>query len=204
MRSANFYIITTILFLLIFLLPTSASAFPKYKVALLPIINTENIKTTEISDLIQYKIHRKLRFPFYEFIPNTEITDAMKVLPIKNGSIIPNQSNLAFLSKTLSADIILVVEINKARISLQNPFSLWNDETIETTDVLLTCYAYSTKDNQYSLFKAGQSNSSSLSSNSGLLHATEPIIDELLKKLPFSTIPSSISTEVKPSTPIIP
>lgn len=201
MSSIKLYINIIMFFLLIFALPHSVSAFPKYKVAVLPIINTENLKTTEVSDLIQHKIQRKLRFPFYEFIPNEEMIAALKTLTIKNGSIIPSQNNLSALSQTLSADIVLVVEISKARIDLQNHFSSWNDfdETIETTDVLLKCYAYSTQDNQYYLMKAAKYNSAPVSTNSGLLHATDPVIDELLKKLPFTTIPGSISTEQKTS-----
>lgn len=179
------------LFLCIFALPNSASAFPQYKVALLPIINTATINNTEISDLILYKTHRKLRFPFYEFIPNTEITDAVKGLTIKNSYSKPDQNTLSSLSQTLSADMVLVVEIVRARADLRNSFSLWraNDETIETVDVLLKCYAYSVKDNKYYTMKATKFNTAPLNINSGLLHATEETMDELLKKLPFETIP---------------
>lgn len=204
MRSAKSSITTIILFLFVLALPTSVFAFPKYNVALLPIMNTENVTITEIPDLIQYQLHRKLRFPFYEFIPDTEISAAIKTLPSKNGAIIPNQSNLSLLSKTLSADIVLVVEIDKARIRLETTHSLWDDRTIQTTDVLLKCYAYSAADHQYYFIKAAKYNSELLSSTSGLLAATEPVIDELLKKLPFPTIPSSISSEVKTAAPIIP
>lgn len=202
MHSVKFYLTTIILFLFFLISPTSVSAFPTYKVALLPILNTENITSTEIPDLIQYKLHRKLRFPFYEFIPDDGITRVLQTLPTKNGSIIPSKDNLSFLSQTLSADIVLCVEINKARIHQDHYFSLWDDKTIETTDILLKFYAYSSADNQYYLLKAAKFNSAPLSANSGLLHATTPVIDDLLKKLPFSTIPSSVSTELK--TPIIP
>ena len=204
MHSAKFYLTTIILFLLILVSPTSASAFPTYKVALLPIMNIENIRATEIPDLIEYKLHRKLRFPFYEFIPDAEIARALQTLPTKSGYIIPNKDNLSLFAQTLSADIVLVVEINKARIRQENSFSFWDDETIETTDVLLKCYAYSSADNQYYLLKAASFDSAALSANSGLLRATTPVIDELLKKLPFSTIPSSVSTELKPPIPIAP
>lgn len=206
MRSVKLYMSMLILLVLIFSLPHSVSAFSKYKVAVLPIINTENVKTTEISDLIQYKIQRKLRFPFYEFIPDTEIAAALKTLIIRNGTILPDKNNLSFLSQALSADIVLVVEIKRARVDLQNHFSLWDrsDETIETTDVLLKCYAYSAMDNQYYSMKAEKYNSEPVSTNSGLLPAITSVIDELLKKIPFTTIPSSISTELKTSKPIIP
>lgn len=206
MRSAKLYMSILILFLLVFSLPNSVSAFPKYKVAVLPIINTENLKTTEISDLIQYKIQRKLRFPFYEFIPDTEISDALKTLTVKNGKLIPDKNNLSFLSQALSADIVLVVEITKARIDLQNHFSFWNDfdETIETTDILLKSYAYSAQDNKYYFIKARKYNSAPVSTNSGLRSATDPVIDDLLKKLPFATIPDSISHDLKTSEPTIP
>ena len=77
MPFTKFYLAPIIFFLLLLVSPPSASAFPIYKVALLPIMNTENITSSEIPDLIQYKLHRKLRFPFYEFIPDTDIVAAL-------------------------------------------------------------------------------------------------------------------------------
>ena len=193
MRSVRLYLTIMILFLVILALPSSASAFPHYKVAVLPTINTADLKNTEISNLIEHKIHRKLRFPFYEIIPNIEIAYAIKALTTKNDSIIPNQITLALLSQTLSADIVLVPEIIRARADLHHFSSVWgnDDETIETTDVFLRCYAYSTKDNKYYIIKAEKYNSTLLNLTSGLLTATSQVIDELLKKLPFETIPTT-------------
>lgn len=197
MRSIKLYLTLVILFLFVFALPNSASAFPKYKVALLPVINTAQVNNAEVSNLIQYKIHRKLRFPFYEFIPDTEITSAVTILNTKNGYIVPDQNNLSLLSQTLSADIVLVVEIVRARADLQHSFSWWDEdeETIETTDVLLKYYAYSVKDNKYYENKAAKFNSAPLNVNSGLIYAVDMVIDDLLKKIPFKTIPDPVSPE---------
>lgn len=195
MRPINSYLTSVLLLLFIFAVPNSALAFPHYKVALLPTINTADLKATDLADLIQHKIHRKLRFPFYEFLSDIEIANAQTILPLKNGSILPTQPNLMLISQQLAADIVLVPEVVRGGVHVQHHFSFWNDETIETTDVLIKCYVYSTKDNQYYVAKAGKYNSAPLQANSGVLNATDPIIDELLKKLPFETIPPAVLTQ---------
>ena len=185
------------LLLFIFALPNSVFAFPKYKVALLPIINTANLKDTEVSDLIEHKIHRKLRFPFYEFIPSSEIDGLLKTVNTQNKLISPDQKTLSFVSQTLSADIVLAVEVVRARADQQYTFSTWdeNDQTIETIDVLLKYYAYSARDNQYYVIKAAKYTSEQLNFNSGLLYAVHTVTDDLLQKSPFKTIPESAFAE---------
>lgn len=195
MRSINRYSALTILFFFLLALPNSAFAFTKYKVALLPIINTANVKDAEVLDLLQYKIHRKLRFPFYEFIPDTEVTSGVKLLTMKKGHLVPDQHNLSFAAQSLSADIVVAVEVVRGQAELRNSFSFSRDdegETIEDIDVLLKTYVYSAKDNQYYIIKAAKFDSAPLSINSGLLHAAGDVMDELLKKFPFETIPKSI------------
>jgi|GEM_PF-5884969 len=199
MRFLKFYLLLVIFFLVILTLPNSVSAFPKYKVTLLPIINTANIENTEAMRLIEYKIHRKLRFPFYEFIPDTEIASAISVAATSNTLRFSEQSNLSLIAKPLSADIMLAAEIVKARSDLQHSFFLWNnnDETIENIHVLLIIYAYSVQDNKFYVMKAEKCTTVPLNANSGLLSAIDEVMDELLKKLPFTTIPSSTFLEEK-------
>lgn len=120
MRSVKLHLILITLFLFILALPNSVSAFPKYRVAILPIIKVEDSKNIELSSLIQYKIHRKLRFPFYQFISDSEVNSAIKTLSNQNGYMIPNQINLSVVSQTLSADIVLVAEIVRARADLKD------------------------------------------------------------------------------------
>lgn len=184
------YLMRILLLLFLLTVPTSASAFPQYKVALLPVINTADLKTTEVADLLQHKVHRKLRFPFYEFVADTEITQALTALPTKNGALLPTQANLALISQQLSADIVVVTEVVRAGVQVHHHFSLWNDETFETSDVLLKCYTYSNTDHQYYVVTAGKYNSAPSYGNSGVLAATAPLVDELVKKIPFATIPS--------------
>ena len=197
MRYTKLYLTLVMFFLFFFALPNSVFAFPKYKVALLPIINTANLKTTEVSDLITYKIHRKLRFPFYEFIPNSEVNRLLQTVSTQNQLISPDQKTLSFLSQTLSADIVIAVEVVRARADQQYTFSSWdeNDQTIETINVLLKYYAYSAKDNQYYFIKAAKYTSEQLNFNSGLLYAVQTVTDELLQKSPFKTIPESVLTK---------
>jgi len=155
----------------------------------LPVINTANLKDPQISNLLQHKIHRKLRFPFYEFLPDEEISSALKTSTGATTVMVPNQKNLALLSQTLPADIVLAVEIVEAHDDLQNTFAFRaDDKTIETTEVILRCYAYSAKDNHYFILKAERFNSVELSTTSDLFSAADIVSDELMQKIPFPTI----------------
>ena len=194
MRFLKFQLPLLMLFLLVLALPNSVFAFPQYKVALLPTLNTANLNTTEVSKLIEYKIHRKLRFPFYEFIPATESATALKMVTTKHNLPIVDQGSLTLMSESLSADIVLIAEVIRAQSHLQNSFSLWHvsDDTIETIDVQLKLYAYSAKDDKYYIVKAQKYSSAPATANHTLQSTVDEAMDELLKQLPFETIPRSI------------
>lgn len=194
MRFLKFQLPLLMLFLLVLALPNSVFAFPQYKVALLPTLNTANLNTTEVSKVIEYKIHRKLRFPFYEFIPATESATALKMVTTKHNLPIVDQGSLTLMSESLSADIVLIAEVIQAQSHLQNSFSFWHvsDDTIETIDVQLKLYAYSAKGDKYYMVKAEKYSSAPVTVNHTLQSTIDEAMDELLKQLPFETIPQNI------------
>jgi hypothetical protein len=175
------------------LYPLPSSAFKTYHVAIVPLINTANCKDTEVLQLIHTKVSDKFKFPFYEIIPTKVVTEALQ--ENKTMGKVTDIAKMKELSKNLSADIIVVIELVQAQSTTITPSLLsLNDDTYVDTKVLLKCYTYSAGDDKYLSLKASNSGIEPLSVDTNLYSYTEKAIDQLLAKLPYKRVPDDAIT----------
>jgi phenolic acid decarboxylase len=173
--------------------PLPSFAFKTYHVAIVPLINTANCKDQEVLQLIHTKVSDKFKFPFYEIIPTEAVTTALQ----KNTTTekVTDTAPLKELSKKLSADIIVVVELVQAQSTTITP-SIWslNDDTYVDTNVLLKCYTYSASNDKYLSLKASNSGIEPMTVDTNLYNSVGKAMDQIIAKLPYKRVPNDAIT----------
>ena len=178
----------------VFLMPLPTFAFKTYHVAVLPLINSAHCSDQEVLQLVQTKINDKFKYPFYEKIPLSSLSvDMQKNISEKTKT----KANMIQLADTLSADIVIAVELVRTDSVVVHPFT-WSfsndDNTYVDTNVLLKCYTYSAVDDRYVSFKASTYGIEPMTADTDLYHAVEKTMDQLTSKLPYKRVPQDAVT----------
>jgi len=176
------------------LFPLPALAFKTNHVAIVPLINTANCKDKEVLQLIHTKVSDKFKFPFYEIIPTEAANTALQENMTREK--VTDKTLMKELSKKLSADIIIVVELVQAQSATITP-SVWslNDDTYVDTNVLLKCYTYSASEDKYLSLKASDSGIEPMRIDRTLYNSVEKTMDQIIAKLPYKRVPNDAITE---------
>ena len=181
------------LFLFVFFLPIicfSTQAFEPLEVVILPTYNTDKyFKDQETIDKMEYKLKRHFRYPYYELVTPENIKNAILALDPSLKNTNPcDQTFLKNVADKTCADIVVILHIKRA-YSCTYSIGIFNPEDIQETSVELYCYIYSVKDNYYNNFKKVLNKKDFPTVHSGLDEVLPDLTDELIKKLPYKTIP---------------
>ncbi|MDL2280843.1 hypothetical protein LJC10_03170 [Selenomonadales bacterium OttesenSCG-928-I06] len=184
-----------ILFVFAFCLPimvSSICAFQPTSVVILPTYNTDKyFQDEEIISAMEYKLKRHFRYPFYELVTPENINNAMNSLDYNLKEKNPyDREYLKGISEKTCADIVVILHLKKA-YSYTYIRGIRNPEYIQDTYVELYCYIYNDKDNYYNKFHTGKNTTDWPNIHSGLDYVLPELTDELVKKLPYKTIPDT-------------
>lgn len=187
----KFFILAFLVQLYNFLTPLPALAYNTCHVAVLPLVNTANCQDEEILAMVQNKVKNKFKFPFYEILPPAAMPATMDQAAAKQ---LKDKAAMKILAGDLSADIIVGIELVQAQSFTITP-SVWrfyddNDDTYLDTRVLVKCYTYSAKNEQYASFKASQSGLEPMRVDTSLYNAVAQAMDQLMTKLPYKRVPA--------------
>ena len=192
MRYTKIYLFLILLQLYALLVPIPALAYKTYAVAIIPIVNTAQLKDTEVLHLINTKTRNKFKFPFYEIIPSETVTAAIKETTTDNEPI-TTKDTMKKLSTNLSADIIIAVELVKGKSTIIEPspwsFYYYDRDTYVDTDVRIRCYTYSTVNDNYLSLEASESGKERLSVDTSVYRSAERLMNQLTSKLPYERVP---------------
>ncbi len=171
----------------LFFFPGQAAALESVKVVVLPLEDTAAYHLPEVDALVKNRLQDHFRFPFYEkkmLAPaDVQRTGGEKMLTLES---------MAALAKTQQADLVIGVELVRARSELKNSaFGLWNDgSNLMQTDVEVAIYTYAQSDGKYQSWRERLSKEEELSVNSGVKAAVETLLEKLLHRLPYKRIPA--------------
>ena len=184
-----------ILFVFAFCLPIMVSsiyAFQPTSVVILPTYNTDKyFQDAEIINNMEYKLKRHFRYPYYELVTPENIKSAITSLDPELKDINPCEQNfLKGIADKTCAEIVVILHLKKA-YSYTYLVGIFNPDYIQDTYVELYCYIYNDKDNYYNKFKIVKNTKDYPNVHSGLDYVLPELTDELVKKLPYKTIPGS-------------
>ena len=193
------FFLKTVLFLCLLQLvgvisPLSAWALPSYKVALLPAMDTAKYQEPAVLKLMDEKIAVKFKYPYYDRLPNNEVQAAIQNMIFEKAASLYNEESMRSLSQTLSADIIIAVELAKARcININSPFYV--DNSYVDMDISVNAYIYSRKDNHYFTLTFGESGVKRMSIDTSVYHAVNRLMDKVNVALPYERIPKEFQKQ---------
>lgn len=170
-----------------------AAAITPLNVAVLPVINTANYRYAEDVQVIQNTIKKPFKYPYYTLMPSATVEKAYKELLVQNKGVrLSDEKAMAELANTLSADIVVAVELSKFRMDRITSFWLDRDTYVES-DIVLKCYAYSAQSKKYDVIKAVKADREYESVNSNADVAFKDLTEEILVKLPYKRIPTNVT-----------
>lgn len=179
-----------LLFLLFFIsnIPLPSSAITPLKVAVLPVINTVNYRYQNDLQLIQSSMKKPFKYPYYTLIEPDLVEQVCQNYVTENkGDRLHGKNALTDISSKLSADLVIVTEISKCKMTRLHSF--WHDETYIDIDIALTCYAYSTGSKKYDVIRVVKSTREPESLNTNTDIIFKELSEEILVKLPYKRIP---------------
>ncbi len=173
-------------------LPAAAAITP-LNVAVLPVINTAHYRYAEDIEVIQNTIKKPFKYPYYTLIPSAVVEKAYKEFLVQNKGVrLSDEKAMAELANTLSADIVVAVELSKFRMDRITSFWL-DDDTYVESDIVLKCYAYSALSKKYDVIKAVKSEREYESINTNADVVFKDLTEEILVKLPYKRIPTNVT-----------
>lgn len=182
------------IFLFLALLCFSAAlpvfAIEPFNVAVLPPINTAGFNDPDSMQIIQNTIKKPFKYPYYSLLPQADVQNAAKTYLTENRSRhLTNENSLAAIANKLSADIVVVVELSRAKQIRLSSFRL--DDNYVESDVALTCYAYSALTKKYDVLKVKKWETEPESVDTAMSVILKELTEELLIKLPYKRIPQA-------------
>lgn len=175
-----------------FIAAPSALAFPAYQTAILPSLDTANYQEPAVLKLMDEKIATNFKFPYYERIEKKQITGAIEKITIK--TVHYNEETLRQLSKLLSADIVVGVELVHAQCYvISSPFYV--DTSYADQNVEVKAYLYSAMDNRYQTFTFSESGIKPVTVDISVEKSVERLLNTLNEKLPYQRIPNKPKAE---------
>ena len=164
------------IFLALFIIPwvmlinlPSAQAYESTKIVLPAVSDKSGYNSPELNAALLTKLRSQFRFPKYETLLTATLTGAT------------DRTTLEKITTVNDAEGAATVEISFLRNRIIN--SLFNEETYEETDLVLTLTYFDKKTGQYGQFKANRYSSQVLSVSSGPLPLAVEALEELLNHL---------------------
>ncbi|SDE25195.1 hypothetical protein [Sporomusa acidovorans] len=165
-------------------------AIEPFNVAVLPPVNTAGFNDPASMQIIQSTIKKPFKYPYYSLMPQDAVQNAAKAYLAENKSLhLTNEKSLTAIANKLSADIVVVVELSRAKQTRFSSFRL--DDTYVESDVALTCYAYSALTKKYDVLKVKKWETEPESVDTAMSVILKELTEELLVKLPYKRIPQA-------------
>jgi hypothetical protein len=191
----KFFAVVSLICLLVFIFVSlgagisSATGITALNVAILPPVNTDKYADAKVIGIIQAKIARHFRYPYYEVLAPDKVCNAVSLLgsASEGKQKYYDEEFMRSVSQKLSADIVVVAELARVR-SYMYTRRLGGD-TYEKTEVVLHCYTYSVKDGKYNKVTVRSYNFDTVGVFSGLNTIVPDLTDKMLEKIPYRTIP---------------
>ena len=187
-----------LLLLLVLFTTTPAFAIEPIQTLILPLVDTAGLSDAATTQIIHDTLKQPFKYPYYSLQPATAGQQAAKAyIPANKTARLTDEQSLSKIAKDLSADLVIVVELQKFR--LNRSFSFWQyDETYVDSDIVLKCYAYSALSKRYDSFEAVKYDHEpeSIYTNTSVIF--KDLTQQLLTKLPYKRIPLAGFT--KPDT----
>ena len=185
-------LVKTIVFLLllVYFSTTAAAgyAITPLKVAVMPPMNTANYRPQQDIQILQDTIKKPFKYPYYTLLPADMAAAAAQSLLAENKQAsLSDETSLSAVAGALSADIVVVVELDRAR--QQRFYSRRLDDTYIRSDITVKCYAYSAATQQYYIMKADRDSLEGESINTSPEVIFKELAEEILVKLPYKRIP---------------
>ncbi|HML33151.1 hypothetical protein [Sporomusa sphaeroides] len=170
---------------------TTASAgyaITPLRVAVMPPMNTADYRPQQDIQILQDTIKKPFKYPYYTLLPADMTAEAAQSLLAENKQArLSDEIILSAVADALSADIVVVVELDRAR--QQRFYSHRLDDTYVQSDIIVKCYAYSAATKQYDIMKANKNSVEGESVQTSPEVIFKDLAEEILIKLPYKRIP---------------
>jgi hypothetical protein len=194
MLPRNLFSIFTLLCLLVFIFApigdtADAKGITALNVAVLPVVNTDKYSDKKVIRVLEGKIARHFRYPYYETIEPEKVKNAVLTVDAIFEGKRKNYDEefMRGISKNLAADIVVVAELKRVRSYI---YTRWfGGDSYEKTEIVLYCYTYSLKDNKYDKVMVRGFDFDTEGVFSGLNVKVPELTDKMLDKILYKTIP---------------
>jgi hypothetical protein len=178
-----------LLLLLVLFTVTPAFAIEPIQTIILPLVDTAGLDDAAARQIIQDTLKQPFKYPYYTLLPFAAGQQAAQAYVAANKTArLTDAQSLAQIAKDLSADLVIVVEVPRFRLS--RSFSFWqDDETYVDSDIVLKCYAYSALSKRYDSFEAVKYDHEPESIYTNTSFICKDLTQQLLTKLPYKRIP---------------
>ncbi|QDR79920.1 hypothetical protein [Sporomusa termitida] len=157
-------------------------------VAVLPVINTAQYRYADDVQIVQDLIKKPFKYPYYALLPADTVAQATQAVSTdKHPFRLTDEQAMAGLATTLSADIVVVVELSKVR--LKRLYLPWYDDTYIDSDIVLKGYAYSAVTGKYDVIKVSKAKWEPESIYTDAAFVFTELTEQILVKLPYKRIP---------------
>lgn len=178
-----------LLLLLILFATTPAFAIQPIQTLILPLVDTAGLGDDAAAQIMQDTLKQPFKYPYYSLLPAAAGKEAAQAYVTTNKTArLTDKQSLAQIADTMSADLVLVVELPRFRFN--RSFSFWHDdETYVDSDIVLKCYAYSTLTKRYDVIEAVKYDHEPESIYTNTNFIFKDLTQQLLTKLPYKRIP---------------
>lgn len=159
-------------------MPSGCLAFEVRKVILVGPLDSAQYQSEQINSLILDNWKQVFRYPYYEVI--AEIRNSSKPL---------DQVLLQQLAKERQADIVVSTEIARLH-SYTYSRGFWESETWQETELQLNIQTFNAANGQAQSFTVRRRQDEPLSVNTGVLPLMKDALEEVLRRVPYTRIPS--------------
>lgn len=164
------------------------SAIQPLQTAVLPVVNTANYRYPDEVQIIQTTLKTPFKYPYYSLIPADTVQKAVSTYLTQHpSSRLTEEKSLAQIANTLSADLVVVVELSNARLDTLTTF--WDEETYVQSDIVLKGYAYSSLLKKYDIIKVVKYEREPMSVDTNTYVMFKDLTEQILAKLPYKRIP---------------
>lgn len=154
----------------------------------MPPMNTADYRPQQDIQILQDTIKKPFKYPYYTLLPADMTAEAAQSLLAENKQArLSDEIILSAVADALSADIVVVVELDRAR--QQRFYSHRLDDTYVQSDIIVKCYAYSAATKQYDIMKANKNSVEGESVQTSPEVIFKDLAEEILIKLPYKRIP---------------
>ncbi|MBP2634286.1 MAG: hypothetical protein H6Q72_193 [Firmicutes bacterium] len=178
-----------LLLLLVLFAATPAFAIQPIQTLILPLVNTAGLSDDAAAQIIQDTLKQPFKYPYYSLLPAATGKEAAQAYLTTNKTArLTDKQSLAQIADTVSADLVLVVELPRFR--LNRSFAFWqDDETYVDSDIVLKCYAYSALSKRYDVIEAAKYDHEPESIYTNTNFIFKDLTQQLLSKQPYKRIP---------------